>query len=252
MEYSIRELSQLAGVSARTLRYYDEIGLLKPARAEASGYRFYGEKEVDLLQQILFYRERGLGLERIAGILYQKDFDAKRALREHLEALEEQQERTARLIEAVRKTIASMEGESIMKDHEKFEAFKKGLVEENDKKYGEEVRTKYGEQTVNAANAKVLKMTEEEYERFQKLEKEILEKLQAAVRTGADPVGEAGREAALLHRAWIRCTWEKYTAEAHRGLAGMYLADQRFTDYYDREEKGCAEFLSKAVKNWIK
>lgn len=65
MVYSIRELSELAGVSARTLRYYDEIGLLKPLYVNGAGYRFYGEKEVDALQQILFYRERGFDLKQI-------------------------------------------------------------------------------------------------------------------------------------------------------------------------------------------
>ena len=73
MEYSIRELSELAGVSARTLRYYDEIGLLKPSRTSDAGYRFYGEKEVELMQQILFYRERGLELEQIAQIFRNPD-----------------------------------------------------------------------------------------------------------------------------------------------------------------------------------
>ncbi len=251
MEYSIRELSQLAGVSARTLRYYDEIGLLKPCGIRESGYRFYGEKEVDLLQQILFYRERGLSLEQIKSILYEEGFDAKTALAEHLKALEQQQERTMWLIETVKKTIASMEGEYQMKDKEKFEAFKKGLVEENEKKYGEEIREKYGESAVDASNRRMLKMTEEEYERFQELEKRICEKLQTAVLNGEDPAGDAGKEIALLHREWLGCTWDKYTAAAHRGLVEMYLADPRFTDYYDKEVKGCAAFLNQAVKVWI-
>lgn len=251
MEYSIRELSQLAGVSARTLRYYDEIGLLKPCGIRESGYRIYGEKEVDLLQQILFYRERGLSLEQIKSILYQKGFDARAALTEHLIMLKQQQERTRRLIETVKKTIASMEGEYQMKDQEKFEAFKKGLVDENEKTYGEEIRQKYGEEAVDASNRKMMKMTEEEYEHFQNLEKQIREKLQAAVLNGADPEGEAGKEAANLHREWLKCTWGTYTADAHRGLAEMYLADPRFTEYYDKEVKGCAAFLNQAVKKWI-
>lgn len=62
--YSIRELSEIAGVSARTLRYYDQIGLLKPAYTNEAGYRFYGEQEINMLQQILFYRERGDGSEK--------------------------------------------------------------------------------------------------------------------------------------------------------------------------------------------
>ena len=69
MRYGIRELSELAGVSARTLRYYDEIGLLKPLFVNEAGYRFYGEEEAELLQQILFYRERGFGLKQIGEIL---------------------------------------------------------------------------------------------------------------------------------------------------------------------------------------
>ena len=65
MEYTVQKLGKLAGISARTLRYYDEIGILKPARISSSGYRIYGKKEVDLLQQILFYRELGVDLESI-------------------------------------------------------------------------------------------------------------------------------------------------------------------------------------------
>lgn len=88
MEYSIRKLSEMAGVSARTLRYYDEIDLLKPLYTDDSGQRYYGENEVALLQQILFYRERGFDLKRIQRILYQEDFDIMQALEEHLLELE--------------------------------------------------------------------------------------------------------------------------------------------------------------------
>lgn len=75
MEYTIKKLSSLAGVSTRTLRYYDEIGLLKPARMNSSGYRIYEAKEVDLLQQILFYRELGVSLETIRDIVTAPSFD---------------------------------------------------------------------------------------------------------------------------------------------------------------------------------
>lgn len=252
MEYNIRELSQLAGVSARTLRYYDQIGLLNPSRIQDSGYRFYGEKEVDLLQQILFYRERGLGLAQIAGILYQEGFDAKAALQEHLEALQAQQERTARLIETIRKTISSMKGETHMKDREKLKAFQRQSVADNDKKYGKELRQKYGEDAVNASNRKILSMNEKEYEHFQKLEAEILKKLRTAVRNGETPADGAGREIALLHRDWLRCTVGNYSPALHRGIADLYVCDPRFTEYYDREVTGCAAFLREAVRHWIK
>ncbi len=75
MKYTINKLAKLAGVSTRTLRYYDEIGLLRPARMSSNGYRVYGQKEVDRLQQILFYRELGVPLEEIKKILSSKEFD---------------------------------------------------------------------------------------------------------------------------------------------------------------------------------
>lgn len=87
MEYTVQKLGQLAGVSTRTLRYYDEIGLLKPARINSSGYRIYGQQEVNRLQQILFYRELGLHLEKIRDIMNDPDFDSTKALKDHHENL---------------------------------------------------------------------------------------------------------------------------------------------------------------------
>lgn len=251
MEYSIRELAELAGVSARTLRYYHEIGLLMPTRTSEAGYRFYGEKEVELLQQILFYRERGLELEQIAGILYQKDFDVKKALQEHLLELEKQRQRTERLISNIKQTIKSMEGEYEMSDKERFEAFKQELVEENEKKYGAEVREKYGEEEVNESNRRMLQMTEEEYHRFQKLEEDIRTSLEEAVLAGKTPEDEALKEIVELHKKWLTVTWKKYTPEAHKGVGIMYTADERFRTYYDRKVEGCAKLLCDAISYWV-
>lgn len=85
MEYTVQNLGKLAGVSTRTLRYYDEIELLKPARINSSGYRIYGQAEVDRLQQILFYRELGVNLDRIKEIITASTFNGVNALREQLE-----------------------------------------------------------------------------------------------------------------------------------------------------------------------
>ena len=80
MEYTIKKLAGLSGVSTRTLRYYDEIGLLKPARVASNGYRIYGQAQVDLLQQILFYRALEVPLEEIRRMLSDSSFDRRRAL----------------------------------------------------------------------------------------------------------------------------------------------------------------------------
>ena len=152
--YSIGELAELAGVSARTLRYYDREGILKPSFVNESGYRFYGEQEVDLLQQILFYRERGLDLGSIRQILYEKDFDVVEALEEHLHALEEQREHTDALIRMVRRSIMSMKGECRMSDKEKFEAFKERVIKDHEEMYGAEAREKYGDEEVDEVQRK--------------------------------------------------------------------------------------------------
>src|SRR6478735_5387324 len=110
MEYTVQKLASLAGVSTRTLRYYDEIGILKPARINSSGYRIYGQAEVDRLQQILFYRELGISLESIKEIVTVSSFDGAAALREHREKLLEKKEQLEMLIANVDKTIAVTEG----------------------------------------------------------------------------------------------------------------------------------------------
>lgn len=250
MEYSIRELSELAGVSARTLRYYDELGLLKPLYVNEAGYRYYGEKEVTLLQQILFYRQRGLELKQIHKILYQEDFDVMEALQEHLLELEQQQKQVESLIKTVKQTISSMKGECEMSDKERFQAFKEALIRENEEKYGKEVREKYGDLEVDEANRKMLNMSMEQWKRFKDLEENILGQVEKCVEKQNSVGSEEARELVLLHKEWLGMTWKQYSAQAHKGLAIMYVADERFKAYYDRRIEGCAEFLRQAVAYW--
>lgn len=251
MDYSIKELSELAGISARTLRYYDEIGLLLPLRTNEAGYRFYGEKEVELLQQILFYRERGMSLEQIRSIVYQNDFDILSALYNHLEELENQKKRLDSLISIVQKTILAKRGEKEMSDKERFEIFKEKIIQEHEKKFGQEVRQKYGDASMEETKEKIKNLTEADYERFQNLGKEILMRLKEAIIGGISPESEDGKRIVLLHKEWLGMTWKTYSKQAHKGLAEMYVMDERFTAYYDREVKGCADFLRKAVGYWL-
>lgn len=106
----------MAGIRTRTLRYYEEIGILKPARINSSGYRIYGQKEVDQLQQILFYKELGVNLERISEIVTTSAFDEVMTLKEHREKLFEKRVQLDLLIANVNKTIASKERGIMMKD----------------------------------------------------------------------------------------------------------------------------------------
>ncbi|HLU22983.1 MAG TPA: MerR family transcriptional regulator [Bacillaceae bacterium] len=246
MEYTVQKLAKLAGISTRTLRYYDEIDLLKPARINSSGYRIYGQAEVDRLQQILFYRELGVNLDAIKDIISSPHFHEVKALKEHHEKLMEKRAQLDALIVNVEKTIAVNEGRITMSDKEKFEGFKKKLVDDNEKKYGKEIREKYGDETVNKSNEKVLNMTEAEHEELTKLSEELHKTLAQAFATG-DPASDLAQKAADLHKQWLCYYWPNYTKEAHAGVAQMYVDDERFTAYYDKEQPGTAEFLRDAV-----
>ncbi len=246
MEYTVQELAQLAGVTARTVRYYDEIDILKPARINSSGYRIYGPEEVDRLQQILFYRELDIGLDSIRKIINSPSFDEVKALKKHREKLLEKKEQLELLIVNLDRTITSKERGIIMCDQEKFEGFKKRLVEDNERKYGEEIREKYGDEDVERSNKKIKNMTQEEYEEVTKLEKDYKETLRAAFKNG-DPAGKLAQKTVDLHRQWLSFYWDRYSKEAHAGLAQMYVDDDRFRSNYDKEQPGTAEFLRDAI-----
>lgn len=246
MEYTVQKLGQLAGVSTRTLRYYDEIGILKPARINSSGYRIYGEAEVDRLQQILFYRELGVGLEQIKEIVNDPSFDGAAALKDHRQQLLDKRKQLDLLIANVEQTIALSEGRITMTDKEKFEGFKQNMIDENEKKYGKEIREKYGDDTVNQSNEKLKNMTQEQHDEVTRLAEEVNVTLAEAFKTG-DPASELAQKAADLHKRWLTFYWPQYSKEAHAGLAQMYVDDERFTAYYDKEQPGTAAFLRDAI-----
>ena len=252
MEYSIQELSRLSGVTTRTLRWYDQIGLLKPSRVAESGYRYYGGAEVDRLQDILYYRALGVELAQIKECLDDPSFDRLAALRSHLAALEAKRERLEQLIRSVKDTIGAEERKEIMNDEQKFEAFKQRAVAHNEEVYGAEIRAKYGDKEVDEANAAVMHLSREQYQEWTDLGREIQERLEAAVRAGLSPESEAGKEVCALHRRWLTLTGNRYDPAKHRGIAELYVMDQRFTAYYDKHLPGCARFLRDAVVHWAK
>lgn len=250
MEYTVHKLAEIAGISERTLRYYDQIGLLNPCKINTSGYRIYGSNEIDLLQQILFYKELGVDLNSIKNIITNPKFNCIASLKEHLLKLERNKDNLEVLINNVKNTILSKEGEKIMSDKDKFEGFKNKMIEDNEEKYGEEVREKYGDDEVNKSNQKVKNMTKEDYDKVQKLSLELNETLKLAFEQG-DPTSELAMKACTLHKEWLMFYWSSYSKEAHKGLAQMYVDDERFTKYYDQIAVGCATFLKDAINYYV-
>ena len=246
--YAPAELAQMSGVSVRTLHHYDQIGLLVPARGD-NGYRRYSQADVARLQQILLFRACGLELAQIRQALDAPGFDPEQALLGHLSELRRRRHSLDTLIATVERTVADLRGEEVMSDSERFEGLKRSAVEDNERRYGAEVRRRWGDETADAANNLLLAMDEEAWNDMNALEEAIKEQLKAAMAT-KDPAGEAAAELVRMHARWLELHWPKgtYTPEAHRGMGQMYVADDRFRSYYDDAcGEGAAQFLCDAI-----
>lgn len=247
-QYTVHELATISGVSVRTLHYYDELGLLYPMCIAENGYRIYGSKEVDKLQQILFYRELKVPLKRIKDIMDAPDYDKAKELEKQLQQLLLQKEQLELLIQNISKTISNLKGENVMSDTEKFEGFKQKMINDNENEYGKEIREKYGDEIIDASYAKVKGMSQKQWEEAKKLSEQILVTLKKAFEQG-DPTSELAQKACDLHRQWLCMFWKEgtYSKEAHKALAEGYVADERFTAYYDKIAPGCSKFLRDAI-----
>lgn len=252
MDYTVKTLAELTGLTPRTLRYYDAVGLLRPQRNEDNGYRLYGPVETARLADILLYRNMGMSLEEIGRLLDDPGYDRKAALETHLHRLEQRQRETEALIRTVKQTICELKGETDMTDKETFESMRAQALRENKANYGEEARRKYGSDAVDHADHRIGTMDREEWAQMQREEKAYLAALVRAMEAG-DPAGEDAREACRLHMAWLRHTWkpELCTPENHMGLVEMYAQDGRFRAYYDgHAAPGCADFFAKAIRTY--
>ncbi len=240
IDYTVKQLAKIAGVSPRTLHYYDEIGLLKPSRIGSNGYRHYDEDAMLRLQQILFFRELNFSLADIQQTINQPEFDMIQALSAHRENLTGQLAHLEKLLATIDHTISHIKGEIEMKPDEIFEPFS----EEKQKEYEEEVRQRYGD--------KELKVSQQRWGSYSK------EKRQQIIDEGNRNYLDIANNMAkgfdspevqeLVHR-WHQHLHYFYdpTNDVLRGLADMYVNDPAFRQTFDKIHPDLAEFMRKAV-----
>ena len=244
MSYTVKQLASLAGVSPRTLHYYDEVGLLKPESVGANGYRYYGDDSALRLQQILFYREMDLPLEDIRKIMGRRDFDALSALQDHRKALQQKAERIGRLIRTVDDTILHLKGEKGMSKKQLFEAFS----EEQQAEYAAEAEQKYDPQIVRASQKKWKSYTAADKQRIADEGNAAYESIVAAIPLGAaSPQAQAGVE---LWRKHMDYFWTP-SLDQLNGLAELYNSDPRFKANFDKVDPRLAEFMREAVRIYV-
>lgn len=236
----IAQVARLTGVTSRTLRHYDELGLLTPAWTGSDGRRHYGHAELLRLQHILVLRELGTGLDRIARIVTAESTDEVVALmRDHLHGLTAERDRYARLAATVARTIDSLEKGQPMTTPELFDGF-------DHKQYEPEARERWGDQAVDRSNAQWEALGEDGKRRHMRTDREIVEALGAAVRVGLPADGPDLQEVAAKHYAWVCEIWTP-DAAAYRSLTQMYVDDDRFRAHYDEIAPGAAALLRDAA-----
>lgn len=249
MKYTIGEIASLAGVSTRTLRHYDQLNLLRPKRQEHSRYRYYDETDIDTLQQILLLRNMDVSLYQIKQIIQsQTKEDRFIILSQHLKALHQKQQQIDTLITTIEKTIQSLKGEITMSNNEKFKGLKEELIQENEKKYKEEVVEKWGNAAYEQSKKHFWNLSPQEFQRFTDLGEEIISSLKQCK---ANPNDQLKIQVAKLHREWITLAWGNYNEEAHLNVVDLYINDERFKNYYDQFGQGLAQLLHDSVFEYL-
>lgn len=246
MEYQIHELARLAGVSVRTLHYYDEIGLLSPARREDNGYRYYTEKELLKLQQIIFFRELDFDLKRIQKVLDSPRFDAQEVLADQKELLRLKQERLGKLIRLIDKTMKNMKDGKAAKITEKDlrECFAAGKYEE----YKQEAEERWGKENIWRSENIVKGMSKEQLEKLKTegdaINRALVENM--AKGAGSPEVQEViGRHFRHIIQFYDP-SWPLLAI--YRGLGKMYVEDPRFRANYAKYHPGLPEFMRAAME----
>ena len=228
----VSEVAKLIGISVRTLHYYDEIGLLEPDTISENSYRLYSDRNLQGLQQILFFRELGFPLKEIKQILGSSNFDRIEALEMQRKMLQERRKKTDQLIATIDQTIQDEKGEIKMTKAERFKGFN---FDHND--YEEEARERWGDDAVDASKGKIKKLNPTE------LEAQMNEcfRTLAAIRH-LNPTSEEAQAAIAV---WFKELNQigNYSLEAFQGLGEMYVTDERFTKNIDQFGEGLAQFM---------
>jgi len=242
--FTVKQLSDLAGVTPRTLHHYDQIGLLKPSRVGENGYRYYGEESLLRLQQILFYRELGLPLEDIRKIMGRRDFDALAALENHKLELEKRIERLQRLTETVDNTISYLKGQKEMSKKQLFAAFSEAEQE----KLAAEAEKMYDPETVRASNKKWKGYSTEQKQRIFDEGNQVYTDMIAAM-----PKGAASAEAQAIVERWRKHMDYFWTPNLDQllGLANGYVDDPRFRANFDAMHPQLAGFMLAAARVYV-
>lgn len=246
MPYMVKEVADLAGVSVRTLHYYDQIALLKPDTTNQTGYRIYSDDDLDRLQQILFFKELDFSLAEIKDIIDSPDYDKRQTLKEHKKLLIKKKERLEKIINSVENTINSLEGGSEVDKNKMFDGFDMSDIEKHKEKYAEEAKEKYGHTAMyRESTKKSSEYTDEDWARITKEQNQIYQRLAGLM--DRDPDTPEVQKAIEKWRKLITENLYECNLDIFRRLGDLYINDRRFTKNIDKFKPGLAQFMQEAI-----
>ncbi|MEE2522255.1 MerR family transcriptional regulator [Pseudarthrobacter sp. J75] len=246
MDWSIQEIARLTGTTSRTLRHYDDVGLLKPSRVGHNGYRYYNQDALVQLQRILLLRGLGLGLPVIAGVL-RNETDAAKALAGHLDWLRSEQERLGQQIASVQQTLKAVKGGGNIMAEDMFNGF-------DHTQYKDEVEQRWGKDAYASSDKWWRNMSAAEQAEWKDRAAQLGSDWIAAAESGAEPGSEAAQALAKRHVEWLTgipgtpafAGAGGDTKAYVTGLGEMYVADPRFTANYGGQQG--AEIVRDALR----
>jgi DNA-binding transcriptional MerR regulator len=241
---TVGQVAERFAVTVRTLHHYDEIGLACPSRRSAAGYRLYTDADITRLQHVVVYRRLGFALEDIASVLDDPAADVAAHLRRQRDAVTSRLDELSDLVVAIDRALeAEMSGINLTREEQK-ELFGDGFKEE----YQAEARERWGDtEEWRQSQARAARYTKADWEAIKAETDAVHAAFVAAKRSGAPPDSATALAAAEAHGRQIHERFYDLSPEMHLCLARMYLADERFTRYYDDLEPGLAQYVHDAI-----
>ncbi len=249
MAYTVTKLAKISGVSVRTLHWYDEVGLLKPAYHGANGYRYYEEEQLLILQQILFFRELGFELKQIQKILQRTDFDKIVALSSHRQILQKNLARTRKLIKTIDETMEHLKGTKKMKEQKMYEGFSKEMQADYEKqlikRFGDKAKESIAESHQNVKNWSKADWDQSNKE-FDGICKELVKMIEKHSKADSKEVQSIIRR----HYLWLKKFWSptKKSYSEH----GQYIVESDLRKAYEAHHPQLPEYIAEAISSFLR
>jgi DNA-binding transcriptional MerR regulator len=249
MAYTVKKLSELSGVTVRTLHFYEEVELLKPAYYGSNGYRYYEEKQLLQLQQILFFKELGFSLKQIQKVIGGSDFDQLTALYSHRNSLNKEWEKIGVLLKTIDKTIKHLKGKKKMKDKEMFDGFNITLVKAKEgQPYSAAEKIVVQSVKNPTKNAEdVEKRGKAYYESITKTAHALFKELVHCIEKGLDPAADEVQKIIKRHHTFAEQT-HSATKEVYKAMALVYAEHPEFRKQLDPFHSNLAIFMAEAMR----